>query len=147
MSPLNLEQKDNLARRLQYMEKQLNDLTEFEGMTFAEYRKYTKDAKAMERTIENIINGVIDISKIALAGEGVLIPETYVKGVQQLGTVGILDEKESIRLADFVKLRNTLAHEYMDLKWNEIQAFLTEGPALMKNVIAKISGLIWKNCP
>lgn len=137
MSPLNKSQRDNILRRLIFIESEINLLKDFEKITYKDYSEKPKDARTLERIIENIVNSVIDISKILLAGENILIPDTYIKAVEEIKRLNILKEQECLQLANFVKLRNILAHQYLDLKWGPIKEFI-KGECLIIKFIKKI---------
>ncbi len=48
-------------------------------------------------------------------------------------------------ISNFVRLRNILTHEYLDIKWKSIQNFLLEAEPLYKEFISQVKSYINKN--
>lgn len=70
------------------------------------------------------MNSSIGIAKILLASNKAKIPQTYKEVIQKLPLVLDFDEKSASGIAEFTKLRNVLAHEYLDLRFNQIKKFI-----------------------
>lgn len=71
-----------------------------------------------------MINSAIDIGEVILASEKKKIPDYYKDIFVQLG---LLPQFKSINVekwTGWVKLRNILAHEYVDIKWQRIEEFV-----------------------
>lgn len=66
------------------------------------------------------------------------IPETYRETVLRLGALSYLSEQSAEQLASFTKLRNILAHEYLDLRWREISAFIAKSEPLLLELIETV---------
>ena len=52
------------------------------------------------------------------------MPDTYGDVFIKLEVVGFIDRPLSVTLAQVTKLRNVLAHQYLDIKWKYIEQFL-----------------------
>jgi uncharacterized protein YutE (UPF0331/DUF86 family) len=89
----------------------------------------------VERWIENIINSSIDISKIILFSENVATPDTYRELVSSLSLVPEFDKERMGPLAEWVRFRNIIAHEYLDIRWASIKRFIEEAEPLYKNFL------------
>ena len=89
----------------------------------------------MERWIENIINSTVDISKVVLTSEEILIPDTYRNIVEAISTVGGLEDVAAEKLSRWVRFRNIIAHEYLDIKWSSITRFINETGPLYKDFL------------
>jgi len=74
--------------------------------------------------IENICNALTDIGKIIIAQSDDEMPETYKEVFVRLGALGFIDQDVAAALAGATKLRNVLAHQYLDIKWQYIREFL-----------------------
>jgi uncharacterized protein YutE (UPF0331/DUF86 family) len=86
----------------------------------------------IERWVENLVNCSIDIAKILLASEKKATPDTYREMLKNLALLPGFDEQIALKLSSFSKLRNILAHEYLDIRFNQIEKFLNEfEPAFM----------------
>lgn len=127
MTPLNELQKINIAKRIDFIELELKDLEEYVGLDFDTYSKNRKVRRDVERISENIANAVIDIGKIIIVGEEIELPETYRDIFKKLVQIQFIDGELSEKLSDLVRLRNILAHQYLDIKWNLINDFLVHG--------------------
>ncbi len=109
---LNEIQKISIVRRIDFIEIELQDLEEYEGLDFDTYSKNRKVRREVERISENIANAVIDIGKIILAGQDVELPESYRDIFKKLFQLHIIDEELAESLSDLVRLRNILSHQY-----------------------------------
>jgi uncharacterized protein YutE (UPF0331/DUF86 family) len=88
----------------------MNDISQFRGITFEEYAGDSGLRRNNKRWIENIINALIDVSKIIIASEKQQIPQTYRETVRRLSVMehfpaGLLES-----LSQTIRLRNILAH-------------------------------------
>ena len=127
MVPLNTIQKTSIIKRIDFIETELKDLNEYKTLDFNTYARERKIRRDVERIIENIVNGIIDIGKIILAGEDVVLPDTYREIFIKLGDSGIIDTRLAGCLSDLARLRNILAHQYLDIKWEMIKDFINQG--------------------
>ncbi|KAF0134348.1 MAG: hypothetical protein FD145_728 [Candidatus Saganbacteria bacterium] len=140
MTPLKLEQKSSIAARLAFIETELMDLEKYKATTWEVFKENRDIRRNIERITENIANGCIDISKIIFAGEALELPSTYKDVIIQLGINKIIPQKTAEELAKIAALRNILAHEYLDLEWEKIKFFITDG----KKTIKEFTGVAQK---
>ena len=119
-----------LLRSLDFLEEELGDHADFQGATKQGYIADRPFRRNLERWVENIVNATIDIAKTILASEPARMPRSYREAVENLGSLAGFDEKICDDLADFTRLRNMLAHEYLDLRFSRIRDFIDESPAL-----------------
>jgi uncharacterized protein YutE (UPF0331/DUF86 family) len=126
--PLGKEEQERLARILVFLETELTDLRAFADMRYGNYQSDRAQRRNLERCVENIVNASLDIAKILLVSERLPIPPTYKEYFLQLPAVsGFLDESVAENLAAWARLRNILAHEYLDIRWQRIREFLDSG--------------------
>jgi uncharacterized protein YutE (UPF0331/DUF86 family)/predicted nucleotidyltransferase len=109
-----------LIRIVSFLESELGARSVFADL---DVRRYTEDAnlrRNVERWVENLVNCSIDIAKIVVAAGGLPMPQTYRESLMSLGAVG---EWRTIaeELSGFARLRNLLAHEYLDLRYPEVR--------------------------
>ncbi len=137
-------EKGSIFTRISFLESELKDLSEQKNMDWKTYLENKLLRKNVERTIENIVNALIDISKIVLsdkaAGE---IPQTYGAVILKLSELKIIEFELAQQLAEYVKLRNFLSHQYLDLRWDKIKGFLKDAPESFSLFIQQIK----KNIP
>jgi uncharacterized protein YutE (UPF0331/DUF86 family) len=127
MTPLNTIQKTSIIKRIDSIETELKDLDEYKILDFNTYTRDRKVRRDVERIIENIVNATIDIGKIILAGEDIELPDTYREIFIKLGDSGLIDTRLAGCLSDLARLRNILAHQYLDIKWAMINDFISQG--------------------
>ncbi|MDI6731071.1 MAG: DUF86 domain-containing protein [Candidatus Margulisbacteria bacterium] len=121
---LQKDQIQDIVQRLEFIKLQLADLGKFASLTWQVYRTDRDTQRNIERLVENVANAAIDICKIVLAGEDVEMPNSYKEIIIKLGEIKVLDEKKAEKIADYAGLRNILAHQYLDIKWEKIKAFI-----------------------
>jgi uncharacterized protein YutE (UPF0331/DUF86 family) len=135
MTPLNEIQKISIAKRIDFIELELKDLEEYEGLDFDTYSRNRKVRRDVERISENIANATIDIGKVILAGEEIELPETYRDIFKKLVQIQIVSDELAESLSDLVRLRNILAHQYLDIKWEMINDFIIHGRNNVKSFL------------
>lgn len=126
MSPLNPFQKENIIRRIAFIESELKDLQIHKKVTYTEYFNDRNKRRLIERIVENILNALADIAKIALSGEVGELPTSYKDSFLKLSTAGVIKDSLAKKLGIYMDLRNELAHQYLDLRWKPFQKFILE---------------------
>ena len=124
-----------LDRRLIFVDGERSFLKEFSGMDWQTYQTDDRRRRMVERTIENVVNMVIDVSKIVLASEKKPAPQTYREIVEGAALILSLPQECLQLLASWVGLRNVLAHEYLDYRWREISDFLAHSHACLETFL------------
>lgn len=126
--PLNTDDKERLGRISDFLQTELKDLgVKFTKINYKVYASNSDTRRNLERCIENIVNASLDIAKIILINENLPIPDSYREYFLALYTVNLIDEKTANVLADGTRLRNILAHQYLDIRWDRIKEFLSTG--------------------
>lgn len=126
------EEKIRLLERKQFLDAEFEELENFKKINSQEYCDDKMKRRAIERWVENIINATIDIAKIVLASEKKRMPKTYGGALLDFGILAGLSKSASEKFACFANLRNILAHEYLDILYSRIQAFINEAPEIYK---------------
>ena len=124
-----------LIKHINFLEDELKDYEYFRHLTKEEYFKERSKRRDVERWVENIINSSIDISKIILTNEGISLPDSYRDIVAMLSIVKDLKGIDTESLSKWVRFRNIIAHEYLDIRWNSIKKFIQETEVLYKNFL------------
>jgi uncharacterized protein YutE (UPF0331/DUF86 family) len=70
------------------------------------------------------------------------IPDTYRGIVSTISVVEGLENTNAEKLAKWVRFRNIIAHEYLDIKWSSINRFITETDTLYKNFLNILKQLL-----
>jgi uncharacterized protein YutE (UPF0331/DUF86 family) len=118
--------RDRLIRIVDFLRAELADAKTFSTLSQEAYLQDSCLRRNVERWVENLVNASIDIGKIILASGGERVPQTYREILGNLKGLAGFDTKVAEDLAAFSKLRNILAHEYLDIRWARISAFLRE---------------------
>ncbi|MEA3328856.1 MAG: HepT-like ribonuclease domain-containing protein [Candidatus Omnitrophota bacterium] len=143
-SSLNEADKNRLIRITDFMETELNDYSKFINLEQGAYEANTAVRRNVERWVENIVNSSIDIAKIILASEKKRIPQTYREVMEELALLDNFDKNSAERLAAFAKLRNILAHEYLDIRFRQIKRFIQESEPAYKELLRFVKSLLLK---
>ena len=117
------EDRERLERLVDFLEEQSGLYPVYRGFSQSDYEDDPRKRNEIERWLENIVHAVIDSGKTMLGSKKRLIPPTYREIVRRaMRMAGLPDEFET-RFDGWVRLRNILAHEYLDLKWKRIADF------------------------
>jgi uncharacterized protein YutE (UPF0331/DUF86 family)/predicted nucleotidyltransferase len=118
--------KNRLINILDFFKSELKDYPKFADLEQSNYQSDNVLKRNVERWVENIINSSIDIAKILLASEKKKIPQTYREIMRELSLIKNFESETAENLAIFAKLRNILAHEYLDIRFTQIKKFIQE---------------------
>lgn len=133
------ELKERIIKHINYLTEEIEDYSLFKTLTWEIYNTERSRRRDVERWIENLINSTIDISKLILTDKDIKIPETYREIVSFLSLVKEFNNKEEIKkLSQWVKLRNIIVHEYLDIRWVSIKKFIQESEEVYKNFLQKL---------
>lgn len=123
---LTLEDRKVLQKRILFLDNELVEFNKFKTYTQQKYLEERDAKRNMERWIENIVNCSLDISKILLASEHKEPPDTYKKVFLHLQFLPHFSQDLAEMLMQWADLRNILAHEYLDLRWQQIKNFIDQ---------------------
>lgn len=146
MPILSSEQREIIVRRLDFLRLEVSDIPCFVGMTQAEYLENRDRRRSLERLAENVVNCSIDVAKILLSSRDLPIPDTYRDVVLQMGIAGFVDTAVAERLAEMTRLRNILAHQYLDIRWAGLCSFIEDAPMVMKEFTQSLERLLESSC-
>ncbi len=135
---LSVEDKAMLLAVVDFLSTESEDFKKFRQVTWQEYQSERPKRREIERWVENIVNASLDIAKILLASEKKDIPATYQETLRLLGTTNIFSPDFADRFSKWARLRNILAHRYLDLKWEQIHKFAKEAEQDVLYFIEKI---------
>lgn len=139
---LSAEDKARLLEIVDFLNSEFEDFERFKGLTWQEYQVKRSTRHDVERWIENIVNGSLDIAKIILASEKKNIPATYQETLRLLGTTKFFEPDFAERFSRWAKLRNILAHRYLDIKWEQIKKFTRDAGPDVAYLLEKLKELI-----
>ena len=142
MTPLKKDQKEDIARRLDFIRVQISDLGKFMTLTRDIFARDRDLQRNVERLAENVANASIDIAKVLLVGEDVEIPNSYREIVLRLADLAVIDRDLAGKIAEYAALRNILAHQYLDLRWEKIRDFLDTAPTNVPAFLAAVGRML-----
>lgn len=128
-----------LTRRLTFLVRELKEASRFKPLTQTEYvdeenQEHRDKRRLVERWIENIVNCSIDIAKVLLASHKIRLPDTYQDMLLGLYRHLKFDEAVAKKIAHFVDLRNIVAHQYLDIRFQQIRKFIDESEPLYQKL-------------
>jgi uncharacterized protein YutE (UPF0331/DUF86 family)/predicted nucleotidyltransferase len=126
--------RERLGRILDYIDEELGDRPAFKSVDLGRYRSDRHLRRDLDRWVEMLINAAIDIAKIVLSSEQRPVPRTYGQVLEDLETRPPFDQLSS-RLTPLAPLRNTMAHEYLDLRFTRVQRFVAEGSEAIRELV------------
>ncbi|MDO8662272.1 MAG: DUF86 domain-containing protein [Candidatus Omnitrophota bacterium] len=124
-SSLGQRDREKLKKIIDFLSHEVSSQEYFSKFDFNGYQDAHK-RRDIERWVENMINSAIDIGEVILASEKKKIPDYYKDVFVQLGLLPQFRQMDVAKFTGWVKLRNILAHEYLDLKWQKISSFAQE---------------------
>jgi len=136
VTPLKKDQKEDIVRRLDFIRIQMSDLRDMGTVTRERFAVDRGLQRNVERLAENVANAAIDVAKVLLAGEDIEMPNSYREIVLRLADLGILDPRLAAKVAEYAALRNILAHQYLDLRWERIRDFLETAGAIIPDFLS-----------
>lgn len=129
--------RGRLIRALDFLRSELRDADAYAPLDASRYRSDAIYRRSAERWVENLVNASIDAAKIVLASEGQPLPQTYRATLEALGHVAPF-QKVAGRLADNARIRNMLAHEYLDLRYTQTAAVAEDAVAVYGGLLAAL---------
>ena len=121
---LSPQDKERLTRIIDFLETEIKDRDKFKELDQKTYEINPDIRRNAERWAENIVNASIDAAKILLASNKAKIPQTYKEIIEKLPIILNFDKNIALNIAEFTRLRNVLAHEYLDMRFNQIKKFI-----------------------
>lgn len=130
--------RERLRRILDYIHDELADRREFQEVGLSRYRSDRDLRRNLDRWVEMLINATIDIAKIVLSSEHRPVPRTYGQILEDLESTDPFTALAG-RLKPLAPLRNTMAHEYLDLRFGRVKRFVDEGASAVEET-ARLTG-------
>ncbi len=140
--PIQPEDRERLTRYVDFMESELSDFPKFSTVDWKTYEQDRDLRRNLERWIENLVNCTIDMAKVILISEGRGIPSTYREALKELGATSRFDAELGKEVSRWVALRNILAHQYLDLRWQSIDRFLRHAEPTFRKLVDGVKALL-----
>jgi len=136
------EDRTRLVRRIAFLREELAELPRFADVGRDEYADSRSRRREMERWAENVANATIDVAKIVLGSRPMPVPGSYREALRDLGRMAALSEADCSRLEGLARLRNLLAHEYLDLLYERIRFLIDELPPVCERLLAYVQHIV-----
>ena len=121
---LNPIDKDRVAKISTFLVNEVHDLEKLIEMNQLVYQQDKNMQRSLDRCVENVANATIDIAKILVSSNKIHLPETYEQMILALQAVDDFDPTHAEALSKSASMRNLLAHQYLDLRFRGIAAFV-----------------------
>lgn len=109
---------------------------EYSSKKYSDYSADTKLQKIIDRTIENILTAIIEISGAILA-ENNIKTESYSDVMRKIGSFFQFSDEECEILALFAVQRNRLAHRYLNFRW-QVVTFYNKNKDFVTRLLKKM---------
>jgi len=130
--------RDRLIRIVDFLENETRDAGQFASLSYHLYASDSALRRNIERWIENLVNASVDAAKLVIASEKQTIPQTYRETIYRLKTLPGFQPDLVDTLASFTRLRNILAHEYLDIRYRHIERFTSRAEKIYLQFIEAI---------
>jgi uncharacterized protein YutE (UPF0331/DUF86 family)/predicted nucleotidyltransferase len=141
---LSEEDKIRIKRIVTFLSRELEDFERFKKIDYQLYQKNISLKRELERWTENIINAILDISKIIISSFKFPMPKTYRETVFALNELNIFSSQDLEKISSWVNLRNILAHEYLRINWERIRDFLDNSYPFLIRFLEEVKKIIEK---
>lgn len=132
---LSPEDKEQLEALIDFLEEELKSYEEFRGLNQSLYDSDRGKKRNVEHWVEGIALCSIDIAEIVLASEKIRLPEKYKEILKSLSLLKDFDKNTAEKLGRFAGLRNMITHEYLDIRWQQIEGFIKTSQPLYEYLI------------
>ncbi len=127
---------------IDFAKAELKDLETYKNLDYNKYKEDKNTRRIVDRIIENVINALIDISKIIISEKKIEMPDSYAGIMEEISSVLKLNDQQKTELIQVSKLRNILAHEYMDIKFEKVKNFISNNRKAVELAMKKASKLL-----
>ena len=130
--------KGRIAESIHFITCEMKEFDkEYARLTWMQYQHDLKMQKLTDRTVENILNALIELCGALLAESGVAADnyaETLLRAAESFG----LSRKKAGELSQLAFHRNRLVHRYLNMKWETIRAYKAQRAAIRQLLAATL---------
>jgi uncharacterized protein YutE (UPF0331/DUF86 family) len=122
--------KGRILESIQYISEELKEFErDYDAKTWPEYQNNRKIQKLIDRTVENILTALIEVSG-TLATRNTIKVESYADALRKASELLGFNQEDQEKLGKLAAQRNRLAHRYLNFRWQVIRVF-KEGKPLI----------------
>lgn len=134
-----MENNYSLKEKLQLLIGYYDELKEYTDISLEEYLNNRKDRRAIERTLQLIVETATDINNMILKLIGQPAATDYFNSFIELAENNIISMDFALKIAPSTGLRNILVHEYQKVDDEIVYNSITDVLHCYKNYIRLIS--------
>ncbi|MFH1386689.1 MAG: HepT-like ribonuclease domain-containing protein [bacterium] len=133
--------KGRINESIEFISKEIKEFEkEYAGKSWKDYQNEAKIQKLIDRTVENILTALIEVSGTIVAEKGISA-ENYSEVMKSAAKIfGFKIEDQEV-LAKLASLRNRLAHRYLDYKWDAIKYYKENSQLIIKYLSKILEGI------
>ncbi|MEK7812314.1 MAG: HepT-like ribonuclease domain-containing protein [Candidatus Desantisbacteria bacterium] len=129
--------KGRIGESLQFISLEMIEFSqEYSDKTWNDYQQDKKVQKLIDRTVENILTALIEVSGTILVEENIAV-ENYADALKKCAKLFNFSEEEQENMAKLAIARNRLAHRYLNFRWQVINMYKTHS-SLIQRLLAAI---------
>lgn len=130
--------KGRIEESVDFISKEMVEFEkDYAAKDWKEYKENNKLQKLIDRTVENILTALIEISGTIVVEEGIS-GRSYVEILVKVGQLFGFTDKEQEELSRLAVQRNRLAHRYLNYRWEAIRSYKKAAPLVRRLLIAAI---------
>lgn len=124
--------KGRISESLQFITSEMKEFdNDYANKTRNDYNRDFKLQKLMDRTVENILNALIEVCGTILIEEGIAV-ESYKDSMTKAAAFFGFSESEMEMFGKLAIQRNRLVHRYLDYRWQAVKMFMDNRDLIKK---------------
>ncbi|MEE8179891.1 MAG: DUF86 domain-containing protein [bacterium] len=132
---------DVLEAKIDIIDRNLNFLKDYSGVSEAQFLESYKDVQAAKFSLLECIEACMDIANHIIASRRLRRPEGYAEAFEILGSEGIIDRKLADGLGDMARFRNLLVHRYGEVDNKRVLSIVQENLGDIESFLESVSKL------
>ena len=130
--------KGRIEESIDFISKEIEEFQkDYAAKDWKEYKENNKLQKLIDRTVENILTALIEISGTIVVEEGIS-GRSYAEILVKVGQLFGFTDKEQEELSRLAVQRNRLAHRYLNYRWEAIRSYKKAAPLIRRLLVAAI---------
>jgi uncharacterized protein YutE (UPF0331/DUF86 family) len=130
--------KGRIEESVDFISKEMEEFEkDYAAKDWQEYKENNKLQKLIDRTVENILTALIEISGTIVVEEGIS-GRSYAEILVKVGQLFGFTDKEQEELSKLAVQRNRLAHRYLNYRWEAIRSYKKAAPLIRRLLVAAI---------
>ena len=130
--------KGRIEESIEFITREMEEFEkDYAAKDWKEYKQDNKLQKIIDRTVENILTALIEISGTVLVEEGIS-GHNYSEIFQKAGEFFNFTEEEQHNLSMLAVQRNRLAHRYLNYRWEAVKSYKKAVPMIKRLLVAVI---------